>query len=61
MAKFSNFMDTLNDKIAGLKPTNDYTIQAGDTLTSIAENTGMSLDSLKDLNPELANPEFIKA
>ena len=59
--KFSNFMDNLNDKMAGLKPTNDYTIQAGDTLTSIAENTGMSVDRLKNLNPELANPDFIKA
>ena len=59
--KFSNFMDNLNDKMAGLKPTNDYTIQAGDTLTSIAENTGMSVDSLKDLNPKLGDPDFIKA
>lgn len=57
--KFSNFMDTLNEKMTGLKPTTEYTVQAGDTLTSIAENTGVSLDTLKELNPKLADPDFI--
>lgn len=30
-----------------------YTVKAGDTLTSIAEKTGLSVEHITDLNPDL--------
>ena len=36
-----------------------YTVQAGDTLGSIAEDAGVSLDRLQELNPQL-DPQTIR-
>jgi len=58
--KFSNFMETLNQKMSGLKPTNEYTVLEGDNLSTIAEQTGVSLEQLKTLNPEIVDPNLIK-
>jgi LysM repeat protein len=35
-----------------------YTVKAGDTLGSIAEDTGVSVESLRELNPQL-DPQTI--
>jgi LysM repeat protein len=37
----------------GPKPRANYTIKAGDTLGAIAESTGVPVDTLQELNPEL--------
>lgn len=34
-------------------PTRNYTVKAGDTLGSIAEKTGIPIDKLQELNPQV--------
>ena len=58
--KFSNFVDSLNEKISSFKPTTEYTVVEGDTLSTIADKTGISLDELKSINPKLGDPNLIK-
>src|SRR4029078_3571735 len=38
----------------------EYTVKAGDTLTGIAKQYGMSYADLKSLNPQIKNPNLIK-
>ena len=37
----------------GALPTRNYTVKEGDTLGSISEKTGIPVDKLQELNPEL--------
>jgi LysM repeat protein len=38
-----------------------YTIAAGDTLTSIANQYGVTLSALEQMNPQITNPDYIQA
>ena len=38
----------------------DVTVKAGDTLTAIAKDKGVSLKELIDANPQIANPDMIR-
>lgn len=38
---------------AGALPTRNYTVKAGDTLGSISEKTGIPVDKLQELNPQV--------
>jgi len=38
----------------------DVTVKAGDTLTAIAKDKGVSLQELIDANPQIANPDMIR-
>ena len=38
-----------------------YTIAAGDTLTSIANQYGVTLSALETMNPQITNPDYIQA
>jgi LysM repeat protein len=40
---------------------NDYTVAKGDTLSQIAKDNGVSVDALMKSNPEITNPDVIKA
>ena len=40
--------------------TEDVTVKAGDTLTAIAKDKGVSLQELIDANPQIANPDMIR-
>jgi putative chitinase len=40
--------------------TDDVTVKAGDTLTAIAKDKGVSLQELIDANPQIANPDMIR-
>jgi LysM repeat protein len=37
----------------GTLPTRSYTVQRGDTLGSISEKTGIPVDQLQELNPQI--------
>jgi LysM repeat protein len=37
----------------GALPTRSYTVQRGDTLGSISEKTGIPVDKLQELNPQI--------
>lgn len=39
--------------------TQDYTVKAGDTMSSIAADHGLSLARLEQLNPQISNPNLI--
>lgn len=38
-----------------------YTVQSGDTLSDIAQRTGTSVDQLMKANPQLTNPDVLRA
>jgi LysM repeat protein len=38
-----------------------YVVQPGDTLSSIAQKTGVSVDTLEALNPKLVDPNSLQA
>ncbi len=38
-----------------------YVVQPGDTLSSIAQKTGVSIDTLEALNPKLVDPNSLQA
>jgi LysM repeat protein len=40
--------------------TDDVTVKAGDTLTAIAKDKGVSLQELIDANPQITNPDMIR-
>ena len=40
--------------------TEDVTVKAGDTLTAIAKDKGVSLQELIDANPQITNPDMIR-
>ena len=40
--------------------TDEVTVKAGDTLTAIAKDKGVSLQELIDANPQIANPDMIR-
>ena len=40
--------------------TDDVTVKAGDTLTAIAKDKGVSLQELIEANPQIANPDMIR-
>lgn len=44
----------------GKLPQKTYTVQSGDTLGSIADKTGIPVDKLQELNPEL-DPQALVA
>jgi len=48
-----------NRAIAAHASSNDYTIQRGDTLSSIAARHGVSVQDLLAANPQIANPDVI--
>ena len=37
----------------GRLPSNTYTVKSGDTLAGIGQKTGLSVDKLQELNPDL--------
>ena len=41
-------------------PSESYTVQSGDTLSQIAVKTGLSVDRLQELNPEL-DPQLLSS
>ncbi|BBW96594.1 LysM peptidoglycan-binding domain-containing protein [Geobacillus icigianus] len=41
--------------------TNTYTVQSGDTLSGIAQKFGTTVEALLQLNPSIADPNFIRA
>ena len=40
-------------------PTRTYTVKSGDTLGSISEKTGIPVDTLQELNPELDPQQLV--
>ena len=40
-------------------PTRNYTVKSGDTLGSISEKTGIPVDKLQELNPELDPQQLV--
>lgn len=48
-----------HDPVEEYLPVQQYKIRSGDTLSSIAEDAGLSLDKLMALNPQIQNPNVI--
>ena len=44
---------------SGALPTKTYTVKSGDTLGSISEKTGIPVDKLQELNPELDPQQLV--
>jgi len=44
---------TSKKKSSSSKKRKTYTVKSGDTLSAIAEKTGVSLETLNDLNPDV--------
>jgi LysM repeat protein len=44
---------------AGGLPTRTYTVKSGDTLGSISEKTGIPVDKLQELNPQLDPQQLV--
>ena len=51
---------TIESIIPFAKPTN-YTIQSGDTLSQIADNNGVTIERLLELNPSITDANIINA
>ena len=45
--------ETTGGTAGGKRPPATYTVKSGDTLGGIAETTGVPVDTLQELNPEL--------
>ena len=43
----------------GALPTRTYTVKSGDTLGSISEKTGIPVDKLQELNPQLDPQQLV--
>jgi LysM repeat protein len=43
----------------GSLPTKNYTVKSGDTLGSISEKTGIPVEKLQELNPELDPQQLV--
>lgn len=51
----------VNEKKVNEKIEDTYVVKAGDTLSKIAKQFNTTVDSLLKMNPEISNPNFIKA
>ena len=47
------------DKASDKLPEDTYSVKAGDTLGSIAEKTGIPIEKLQELNPELDPQQLV--
>jgi LysM repeat protein len=43
----------------GNLPTKSYTVKSGDTLAAIAEKTGIPIDKLQELNPQIDPQQLV--
>ena len=48
-----------NAGASGGLPTKNYTVKSGDTLGSISEKTGIPVEKLQELNPELDPQQLV--